>query len=235
MNKYLKGAIVAVVVIAVFVFALLVSGKQAVSVISYDDYSEISSAEGFVYYGSKDDMETLKAIAKDANIEIGLLDSEVSKTKKLDEGKLYQYEDGKLVFESSAEVDSYKFTEELMEEEILPKTYLTINLDQYKEIIKEKGYHFMFIGSEQCSYCQDFKKSINTSLEDNDYKVYYLDISTLTEDEYKELIATDKYFEENEWGTPLNFLYKSGKRVDVLSGYVDAAELVKFLKENKVI
>lgn len=235
MNKYLKIAIVAVIIIGVFVFSLLVSGKQPVTVISYDDYNKISSDEGFVYYGSKEDIGTLREIAKSADIEIGLLDSEESKTEKLDEGKLYQYEDGKLVFKSSAKIDSYKLTEELMHEDIIDKTYLTITLDDYMKIIKSKGYNFMFIGSEQCGYCQEFKKSITESLEGNDYNVYYLDISTLNEDEIKELTATDNYFSENEWGTPLNLLYKNGKRVDVLNGYVDSNELVQFLKKNKVI
>ena len=41
--------------------------------------------------------------------------------------------------------------------------------------------------------------------------------------------------QEKEWGTPLNLLYKDGKRVKELNGYVDKDELVKFLKENKVI
>ena len=70
---------------------------------------------------------------------------------------------------------------------------------------------------------------------DNNYKVYYIDISTLTQDEYNELVKTDEYMSQNEWGTPLNLLYKDGKRIDELNGYVSSDELVEFLKENKVI
>lgn len=235
MNKYLKITIVAVIVIGVFAFALLASGKQPVELISYDDFSEIIEKDGFVYYGSKEEKESLKEVAKQADIKIGLLDSTDSKTEKLKEGTLYQYKDGKVVYKYTGEIKGHKLAESLMKEGIMDKTYITVTLDEYKELIKEKGYHFMFIGSEQCSYCTEFKKSIADSLKDNDYKVYYLDISTLSEDEYKELVATDKYMSENEWGTPLNLLYKDGKRKAELNGYVSSEELVKFLKENKVI
>ena len=93
----------------------------------------------------------------------------------------------------------------------------------------------MFIGSEQCGYCTQFKDSIKESLENNDFNVYYIDISTLSEDEYNELVKTDEYMSQNEWGTPLNLLYKDGKRIAELNGYVSSDELVEFLKENKVI
>lgn len=235
MNKYLKIAIVAVIVIGVFVFSLLVTGKQSVKFIDYEDFAEISSGDGFVYYGSEDTKDTLKDIADASDIQIGLLDSSKFKTEKLKKDTFYQYKNGKVVYKYTDDINSYKFKESLMEEELLEKSYITILLDEYKDIIKEKGYHFMFIGSEQCGYCTQFKDSIEESLKDNDYDVYYIDISTLSEDEYNELVDTDKYMSENEWGTPLNLLYKDGKRIAELNGYVSADELVQFLEENKVI
>ena len=235
MNKYLKIAIVSVIVIGVFVFALLVTGKQAVKLIDYDGFAEINSEDGFVYYGSKENEGALKEIAIAADIQIGLLDSTEFKSEKLKEDTFYQYKDGKVVYKYTGDVDSYKFEESLMKEGVLDRSYITVSLDEYKEIIKEKGYHFMFIGSEQCGYCTQFKDSIKESLKDYDYNVYYIDISTLSESEYNELVETDKYMSENEWGTPLNLLYKDGKRVAELNGYVSSDELIKFLEENKVI
>lgn len=235
MNKKLKIVLVSVLVIGVFLFALLVTGKQAVKFIDNEEFSKISSGDGFVYYGSKNAEDALKDVADNADIQISLLDSSKFKSKKVKENTFYQYKDGKVVYEYTGNVSSFKFDESLMKEGILEKSYITISLDEYKEIIKEKGYHFMFIGSEQCGYCTEFKNSIGEALKDNDFNVYYLDISTLSENEYNELVKTDNYMSENEWGTPLNILYKDGKRVDVLNGYVSSDELVKFLKKNKVI
>lgn len=234
MNKYLKIAIVSVIVIGVFVFALLVTGKQAVKSIDYDEFAEISNGDGFVYYGLKETKTSLKEIANLADIEIGILDSTEFKSEKLKEDTFYQYENGKVVYKYTGDVTAHKFKESLMDEDIL-RTYKIVSLDEYKEIIKEKGYHFMFIGSEQCGYCTQFKGSVEESLKNNDYKVYYIDISTLSEDEYNELVKTDEYMSQNEWGTPLNLLYKDGKRIAELNGYVSSDELVEFLKENKVI
>ena len=234
MNKYLKIAIVSVIVIGVFVFALLVTGKQAVKSIDYDEFAEISNGDGFVYYGLKETKTSLKEIANLADIEIGILDSTEFKSEKLKEDTFYQYENGKVVYKCTGDVTDHKFKEKLMDGNIL-RTYRVISLDEYKDIIKEKGYHFMFIGSEQCGYCTQFKDSIEESLKDNDYDVYYIDISTLSEDEYNELVKTDEYMSQNEWGTPLNLLYKDGKRIAELNGYVSSDELVEFLKENKVI
>lgn len=234
MNKYLKIAIVSVIVIGVFVFALLVTGKQAVKSIDYDEFTEISNGDGFVYYGLEETKTSLKEIANLADIEIGILDSTEFKSEKLKEDTFYKYENGKVVYKYTGDINSYKFKEGLVDEGIF-KSYITISLDEYKEVIKKKGYHFMFIGSEQCGYCTQFKDSIKESLKDNNYKVYYIDISTLTQDEYNELVKTDEYMSQNEWGTPLNLLYKDGKRIDELNGYVSSDELVEFLKENKVI
>ena len=162
------------------------------------------------------------------------MDSTEFKSEKLKEDTFYQYENGKVVYKYTGDVTAHKFKESLMNEDIL-RTYKIVSLDEYKDIIKEKGYHFMFIGSEQCGYCTQFKGSVEESLKNNDYKVYYIDISTFSEDEYNELVKTDEYMSQNEWGTPLNLLYKDGKRIDELNGYVSSDELVEFLKENKVI
>ena len=38
-----------------------------------------------------------------------------------------------------------------------------------------------------------------------------------------------------DWGTPTTLLFQKGKEVAYLGGYVDKEELIKFLKDNKVI
>ena len=242
MNKYLKIAIVAVVVIAVFILAFLVSGKEAVEVISYKDYMEIKDSEGFVYYGSKDEEETLKTFADSAGIEISILDPEdlsksEAKSVDLKEGSLYLYENGENVYTYDGEINQYNLVSAFMEEGLIAKTYISIGIDEYLDIIKEDGYHLMFIGRDTCGYCVQFKDSINESLEDYDYDVYYLNLDNLTTEDIEKLYATDEFFTDNEgnWGTPLTFLYKDGKRIAEIKEYVDTETLVSFLQENKVI
>ena len=240
MNKYLKVAIVVAIVIGVFVLSFLASGKESVEIITYKDYTDIKADEGFVYYGPKEDEEVLKTFADSVGIEISILDpSDLSKSeiKSLDlkEGTLYLYQEGQNVYKYEDELTQYNLVSAFMEEGLVDRTYITITLDDYLDIIKEDGYHFMFIGRESCSWCTEFKNSINESLKDYDYNIYYLDLDSLTEEDKETLYATDDYFNENKWGTPLSFLYNNGKRVAELSGYAETDELVSFLKENKVI
>lgn len=234
MNKYIKITIVVIILIGVILLASLAKGKSQVEFITSEEYNKIVNEGGFVYYGSKDSEETLTTIAKESDIKINILDSSENKTNKLKENTFYEYKDGKAVYKNEEELNSYKFKESLANEGIY-NSYITVTFDEYKEIIKKDGYNFMFIGSETCSYCTQFKESIKEALKDYNFAVYYLDIANFSEDEYNELVKTDKYMEENEWGTPLNLLYKDGKRVKELNGYVDKDELINFLKENKVI
>lgn len=236
MNKILKIVLTVVLIVAVLVVASVATAKKSVDIISFEDYKTISSGDGFVYYGSSDDIDVIKSIAKDYDLKIGILDSEENKNNDLKEGTLYQYKDGEETYNYNGDFDSYKFQESLMEIGIGAKSYVTVSLEEYKKIIKEDGYHFMFIGRETCGYCTQFKESIKEAMADYNFMVYYIDTDTFkSEDEFNELVATDKYMTENQWGTPLNLLYKDGKRIDVLNGYVPKEDLIKFLKENKVV
>ena len=93
----------------------------------------------------------------------------------------------------------------------------------------------MFIGSASCGYCTMFKEEISKVQVLYDVNFYYLDLYNVEQDDLKKLYNSDEYFTTEEWGTPLNFLYKDGKKVNVLSGYVESDNLIEFLKNNGVI
>lgn len=240
MNKYLKIAIVAIIIIAVFCLSFFATAKENVETITYDEFKELKEKEAFIYFGTEKEKEVLEVFAEDSDIEISILNSEdlskgEIKASGLEKGTLYLYKDGKSVYEYSDEITQEKLVRSFMEEGFIDKNYISITLDEYLDIIEEKGYHLMFIGSDSCSYCDMFKESINEALKNNDFNVYYLNLDNVAQEDMEKLYATDSYLTEEEWGTPLTFLYKNGKRIDVLNGYVETAELEEFLKENKVI
>lgn len=234
MNKTLKTVLLVALVLGVFLIAAFATGKKSVESITLEEYKNVIKKEAIVYYG-KDD-SSLKDIADKYDLNIKFLDSTKEKNRELKEGTLYVYNKGKETYSYSEDLNSYKLAEGLMKHDLTKRTYLTVTLDEYKKIKDAKGYHFMFIGRETCSYCTKFKESINKAMQDYDFMVYYIDTDTFkSEDEFNELVATDSYMSEEEWGTPLNLLYKDGKRVNVLNGFVEADELIKFLKDNKVV
>jgi len=248
MKKNLQVIIAIVIVVIVIGGTFFLSGlkdRNLMKEISYDEYKEVtgSAKKTFVYAGEKNDnYDIVKEFSKDSGIKVRYLDSTALSEKekkevykKESDDTLFIYEDGKLKGSYGDDFDSYEFMKMLMENDYIEKSYLPVRMDDYLKIIKEDGYHFMFIGSDTCSYCTMFKESINKALKDHDFNVYYLDVSSLTDAEREKLYATDEYFTTEEWGTPLNFLYKDGKRIEVLNGYVEEAKLVEFLKNNKVI
>ena len=110
------------------------------------------------------------------------------------------------------------------------KTLKEITYDEYTKLV-EKGEDFViYFGEENQSY-----NNIKEIISNSDATSYFVNTKNLTDEQREKLYASDKYFAEEEWGTPLNLLYKDGKRIDVLNGYVDENELISFLQKNKVI
>lgn len=238
MKNSVKIILLVVVAVAALVVASFATGKSEVETITMDEFNNLIKKEALVYYGPEQDGSVIKDVAEKNNVSISLLDStkDEGKNDNLEVGSLYLYKNGKEVDKYRGNLNSYKLAETLMKNGFMEKNYLTVSLSEYKDLIKAEGYHFMFIGRETCGYCTQFKESIKEAMKDYDFMVYYIDTDTFeSEDDFNSLVATDSYMSENEWGTPLNLLYKDGKRVNVLNGYVDATELVEFLKENKVV
>ena len=235
MNKSLKIILTVIGVLCVLGLAFFVGTNSGTKEITSGDFTKVSKKNSFIYYGPSKDFDIIKDVSDQTDLKIYLLDSDNNDVKDLKAGTLYRYEKGKEVYKYSGNFEHYSLYQDLMKNNYIDKTYLEVGINDYLEIMKSPGYNFMFIGSATCGYCTQFKDSINEALKDYDFNVYYIDISTLGEDDYKKLVASDNYMSENEWGTPLNLLYKDGKRVNVLNGYVPSDELVKFLKENKVV
>ncbi len=236
------GSIVFVIVL-VFVISSVFSVKY-VEEISFEDYNEAfssSSDDRWVFYGDKTSADDLNDVLKEMKetayflnkedvtssqaSEVGFEDSGL---KIYHEGKEYNYSDS---------FDSYLFDEFLIHNGIVGNKIIEVSIDEYVDLIKDKGTHFMFIGSATCSFCKMYTPEVLQVLSKNsDLRVYYIDISKIvTDEDYEKFINTDSYLTENEWGTPLSLLYKDGKLVDTISGYVTETEVTNFLKENNVI
>ena len=240
--KVLILAVIAVLVVAlVVVLAFVSSPKEGASSIDYKDYDKLIKKESsVVYYGEDSKENEVKEFSETYGVEVSILNpKDLSKSEikslGLKDEYLYFYSKGKEVYNFDFASKSYKNISELMNKNLIEGNYIEVNLDEYKEIIKSDGYNLMFIGRETCSWCQQFKESIKTALKDNNFNIYYIDTDKFAQDEYDKLYETDSYLKDEEWGTPLTFIYKDGKRIDVINGYVESAQLVETLKKNKVL
>ena len=124
MKKVVKILIPVIIVLVVLALAFFVGAKQDVEKISYKDYQKIKENSGYVYYGSEENMNALKSLADQADLEISILDpkdlseSEI-KTENLEEGVIYLYEDGKVVYTYDGNLSDYKLMQSLMNENLI--------------------------------------------------------------------------------------------------------------------
>lgn len=259
-----KKSTIITVVGAIIVLAITFAISSAINnsnfkEITYDKYLELkaSKTEQVVYISSAECSECsalnekIEALAEDYDVVINYLNlNEISAAEKSEllasDATLDGYTEDKSVLiivkgndvteMISASLTVDKIIGNFKEKGIVENTLIEVTLAQYLEIIKSDETSFMFVGSATCSWCTKFKPELAAVLKEySSINAYYIDLSKLSTEDLTKLYATDSYFTDEEWGTPLSFLYKDGKRVAVLNGYVEQASLISFFKENEVI
>ncbi len=80
-----------------------------------------------------------------------------------------------------------------------------INYKDYQTMFEEKQDFILYLGAKTCSHCQAFKPTLEKIARKYNLDVYYLDVSTLSNDEYA--IVKNKTFLT---GTPTIVFVKGG-------------------------
>ena len=224
-NKNTIISIIAIVLVLVGVYFLSnLVNKSYLEEVTFARYKELvkSGEEVYVFVSDDKDYEIgLKKLGKKLKKNVYYLDSTTLSDEYLKE--VYGED------EKASVLFTYKKGEVINKKDTTLK-YITV--DEYLKISKSEGYNFLFIGSAGCGYCVKFQPELKNVLLTEDTNIYYLDLSTLTEDELNRLYDSDTYFTTEQWGTPLNFLFKDGEKVAVLNGYTSADEVIDFLKTN---
>lgn len=118
------------------------------------------------------------------------------------------------------EVDEEKYLQEISYSELLEK-------------IENKETFFFEVMQDDCSYCQAFTPKLISVLKEYEIKGYKLNITKLTEDEYKEF---DKNFGID--GTPETIFITEGKektKLQRIEGNTSKTKIVAKLKSNGYI
>jgi len=233
MNKTVKTILVIIGVIVVFALIFFLSEAikpKYLKEITKEEYKEIiKNKDVYVYIGGKGDgYSEIANFAKENGAKVYYLKSDDK------EGSLVEYKEGKeaLVIKDFSD---YKYKRKLIKSGFVKNQLLEVTIPEYFEIIKEDEYNFMFLGSAECGYCSMFKPVLAEIAGDYDVNLYYIDLYNADEKDLNTLYSSDEYFTTEEWGTPLNFLMKGGKRIAVLNGYNEYDSVVEFFKTNGVI
>lgn len=85
------------------------------------------------------------------------------------------------------------------------KTYTEITYDEYSKMIENEETFILLLGQENCSYCTQFKPTIERVIKEYQIEVKYMDISKLTNTQYS--LLKNKTFIS---GTPYTVFFKDG-------------------------
>lgn len=104
-------------------------------------------------------------------------------------------------------------------------TYEEINYGQFKEKIENKDSFALFVGSSQCSHCDDYKVTLNKFITNYQVQVYYIDVAQMTNEEI------------NEFNTVVNFGGSTPTTVFITDGIEKTVynRIVGALPYNKVV
>lgn len=248
MNKNVKiliGVLVGILLIVGLFFLSSLAGSKNFKEISYDEYQNLSKENGnyvvFIGEVNSESLKSLKEFTSENDVEIRYIS-----TSALTENEKQQVftsnETEKLIFINDGKEEVYnsdfsKFslTNEFINQNILENTLVEVDIDNYLKLIKSKGNHIVFIGRETCSWCQKYKPVMTNVAKKYDITLYYIDTYKFEGEDWNNFTASESYLTDNQWGTPLTFLYSDGKLVDTIGGYVDESGVYEFLVKNGVI
>jgi len=108
-------------------------------------------------------------------------------------------------------------------------------LTKYNELYNSEELSIIYIGKDGCGFCENYTPVIKEVAKENKLTYYYVNLSKLLKKDKDTLYSTNEIFKDEKFGTPTTIIASKGKAVKYHIGYMDKDELVKFLKEAKVI
>lgn len=93
------------------------------------------------------------------------------------------------------------------------KSYEEISFTELERKFEMKEDFILFIGSSDCSHCQSYKPKLEAIIKVHQVKVYYIDISALSLEEYKKI---NRYVTFS--GTPYTVFIEDGSLKEIGDG-----------------
>lgn len=153
----------------------------------------------------------------------------VKKNKKLSE--LFGYNDAKKTFdffksngliEKDAEYKELVINEAEIIIESEKENYPNLSIltyKEYEELLEKEGKIILIVGQTTCGYCTQYKPILNEIAKEENLIINYIDITSLTNDEYASFQESLNFFKENKgWGTPLTLIIEEKHVIDYKQG-----------------
>ena len=106
-----------------------------------------------------------------------------------------------------------------------------IDVSKMKELFSSNDTKIIFVGSLTCPHCTAIKPVINSVVKNLNVTVYYLELSTMTDEENKEYYSINEFLKNNN-SIPLVMAVKNNEVIDSFVGEKDSKDIEEFLKKN---
>lgn len=106
-----------------------------------------------------------------------------------------------------------------------------IDVSKMKELFSSNDTKIIFVGSLTCPHCTAIKPVINSVVKDLNVTVYYLELSTMTDEENKEYYSINEFLKNNN-SIPLVMAVKNNEVIDSFVGEKNNKDVEEFLKKN---
>lgn len=113
-------------------------------------------------------------------------------------------------------------------------TYEEVSFDTVMEMLDNKQSFILFIGSSSCSHCATYEPKLNSVIKEYQVKVYFIDVSKLSETENSKLNAKISYGN----ATPMTVFIENGKEqssYNRIRGDQDRDVIVSVFQKNGYI
>lgn len=111
--------------------------------------------------------------------------------------------------------------------------YIRLSFDDLQLKLNDKDTFVLVIGSDTCSACAKYKTTMESVIKENKLDIYYLDLDSLTEEEYSKIYS--KYVITS---TPTTIFIKDGLETstyDRIAGAASYSDIIENLKKHGYI
>ncbi len=113
------------------------------------------------------------------------------------------------------------------------KEATTITIDEYYNLKKANDIHIIYLARPTCGYCTLESPVFYHVLYEYNLNAYYLNIDSLTAEEYNAFVASDETY--TDLGTPTIVVTKNNSIIKALKGLTGSADIISAFKELGII
>lgn len=107
-------------------------------------------------------------------------------------------------------------------------------MESFDKHISSSDLKVVYIGRDDCSYCQMFAPEIEFIKDEYGIDYLYINTNDLKDKHFNQLLEKLE-INSSDFGTPYLVITKDGKKVSEHAGYLSETELFDYLQEQKVI